>query len=180
MENSPLVNAPSPVIADVTNCMPHIQTSAEDSKLGRTLDLGRLDALLGFHLRMASAAVAKDFARVMAEFGITQMQYAVLELTAGNSGVSQIDIAELLDSDRATMMAVVDRLVGRGLVEKLPSIEDRRRLRLVLTDEARTLLPRLRRAIDDHEQHFVGLLRSSPATREKLFGSLRKLQRRQD
>src|SRR3569833_916433 len=39
------------------------------------LDLGGLDTLLGFQLRMASAAVARDFARMMGDLGVTQKQY---------------------------------------------------------------------------------------------------------
>ena len=53
-----------------------------DSSLG----FGRLDGLLGFHLRMASAAVARDFAAAMDELGLTQKQCAVLELIDAGSG----------------------------------------------------------------------------------------------
>ena len=77
-----------------------------------TLSLGRLDGLLGFHLRMASAAIARDFAATLEDLGLTQKQCAVLELIAANPQVSQIDMAATLGMDRATMMAVVDRLDG--------------------------------------------------------------------
>jgi hypothetical protein len=60
------------------------------------LDFGRLDALLGFHLRMASGAVARDFAATMDELGLTQKQCAVLELIAANPHISQIDMAAAL------------------------------------------------------------------------------------
>src|SRR4051794_33163526 len=91
------------------------------------LSLGRLDGLLGFHLRMASAVVARDFADELADLGLTQKQCAVLELIAANPQVSQIDMTATLGMDRATMMALVDRLDERGLLVRTPSLRDRRR-----------------------------------------------------
>src|ERR1700712_3040312 len=85
------------------------------------LSLGRLNGLLGFYLRMARAAAARAFASTLAGLGLTQKQCAVLELIAANPQVSQIDMAATLDMDRATMMAVVDRLDDRGLVLRAAS-----------------------------------------------------------
>ena len=122
------------------------------------LDLGRLAPLLGFHLRMASAAIARDFATRMADLDLTQKQYAVLELIAGNRGVSQIDLARALGTDRATMMAVVDRLEARGLVSRQPSLRDRRRQDLLPTAAGATLLADARRRIARHERRFKARL----------------------
>lgn len=122
------------------------------------LDLGRLAPLLGFHLRMASAAIARDFATRMADLDLTQKQYAVLELIAGNRGVSQIDLARALGTDRATMMALVDRLEARGLVSRQPSPHDRRRQDLLPTAAGATLLADARRRIARHERRFKARL----------------------
>ena len=96
---------------------------------GARLELGRLDALLGFHLRMATAALYREFARAMEGTALTQKLFAVLELIDANPEVSQVDISATLDTDRATIMALVDRLEARGLVERQKSERDRRRLR---------------------------------------------------
>lgn len=146
-----------------------------DGTLTSGKQTGRLDRLLGFQLRMASAAIARDFAAAVGKFDLTQKQYAVLELVAEHDGISQIDIAAILSTDRATMMALVDRLIERGLIDKQPSPVDRRRLRLVLTKDARSLLPKLRQAIATHEERFVAMLGLSTGEREKLFAALRRL-----
>ena len=52
-----------------------------------------------------------------ADFGLTQKQAAVLWLIQANGGVSQVEVAAALGMDRATMMAVTDRLEDRGFVD---------------------------------------------------------------
>ena len=79
-------------------------------EVGAPLRTGRLDEILGFHLRMANVAIYQDYTAAMGDIGLTQKQFAVLELIAANPKVSQIDIANQLSMDRATMMALVNRL----------------------------------------------------------------------
>ena len=145
--------------------------SLMESDIG--LNYGRLDGLLGFHLRMASAAMARDFGEAMDELGLTQKQCAVLELIAANPQSSQIDLAAALGTDRATMMALVDRLDARGLVARTPSARDRRRQELELTEDGRTLLKQARRRIEQHEERYLNRL--GPAKAERLLSLLREI-----
>jgi DNA-binding MarR family transcriptional regulator len=60
------------------------------------------------------------------------------------------DVAETLDVDPSTASRTVDRCVSGGLLARTTSEGDRRRTRLTLTDEGRTVLDRVteaRRAI---------------------------------
>ena len=84
----------------------------------RELALGRLDGILGFHIRMAAAAIYREFATSLGPLDLTQKQFAVLELIAVNGEASQIDLAAALGADRATMMALVDRLESRDLLQR--------------------------------------------------------------
>lgn len=127
------------------------------------LHLGRLEGLVGFHLRMASAAFARDFAGAMAELDLSQKQCAVLELIDANPQVSQIDLAAALGTDRATMMAIVDRLHGRGLIARRKSLRDGRRQELSLTPAGIRLLRRARERIAAHEARFRAALGQSHA-----------------
>lgn len=145
---------------------------SEDAPLTPALDVGRLGDLLGFHLRMAHVAIYRDFAETMEGLGLTQKQLAVMELTAGNPGASQIDLANTLGTDRATMMALVNRLAARDLIERHPSAADRRRQELHLTKAGRAMLARARDLIDAHEQRFIGLF-----SRDEMAGLLMALKR---
>ena len=127
----------------------------DERELSEQLDLGGLDTLLGFQLRMASAAGARDFAGMMGDLGVTQKQYAVLQLIEANAHVSQVDLAQALGADRATMMAVVDKLHARGVITRRSSDRDRRRHDLLLNPAGQSLLEEARRRIARQEARFV-------------------------
>ncbi|OWV98011.1 MarR family transcriptional regulator [Rhizobium sp. R693] len=136
---------------------PRDDVEGEEAPATPLLDVGRLGDLLGFHLRMAHVAIYRDFAETMEELALTQKQLAVMELISANPGASQIDFANALGTDRATMMALVNRLVARDLIERRPSAADRRRQELHLTEAGRAMLARARKLIDTHERRFTDL-----------------------
>ena len=144
--------------------------------IGRAgLELGQLDEVLGFHVRMASAAIYRDFSASMAELDLTQKQVAVLELIANNANVSQIDLAAALGTDRATMMALIDRLESRGVVERRPSQTDKRRQLLSLTIQGTATLASARATVATHERRFTS--RFDAGELEALVAGLKRLYR---
>jgi DNA-binding MarR family transcriptional regulator len=136
---------------------PRDDFESQDAPAMQGLNVGRLGHLLGFHLRMAHVAIYRDFAETMEELALTQKQLAVMELIAANPGTSQIDLAHTLGTDRATMMALVNRLAARDLIERRPSSADRRRQELHLTKAGRAVLTQARKLIDIHERRFIAL-----------------------
>lgn len=155
---------------------PQDDFESEDAPATPSLDVGRLGDLLGFHLRMAHVAIYRDFAETMEELGLTQKQLAVMELLAVNAGASQIDLANTLGTDRATMMALVNRLAARDFVERRPSQADRRRQELHLTMAGRAMLAQARKLIDAHEQRFTDLF--SHSEMDGLLAALKRIYKR--
>lgn len=145
----------------------------EGFELGRRLRTGRLEEILGFHMRMANVAIYQDYSAAMSELGLTQKQFAVLELIAANPGVGQIDIANQLSMDRATMMALVNRLEARHLIERQPSVIDRRRQELRMTGDGAAMLGKARQLQQEHELRFTS--RFAPEELEILIASLKKI-----
>lgn len=132
-----------------------VLTTDSAAAAGPRLDLDGLPDLLGFHLRMAHVAMYRDFATAMSELELTQKQCATLQLIGANPAVSQVDLAATLGTDRATMMAMIDRLEQRAFVVRTRSIADRRRQELHLTKAGETMLARAKRTIAEHERHFT-------------------------
>ncbi len=137
------------------------------------LSLGELDCLLGFHLRLAQAALYRDFTACLAKLDLTQRQFATLELVRANPGASQAHLAEVLALDRPAMMAVVDRLEQRGLVLRERSTRDRRRQEIRLTDAGLDLLEGATRRVRRHDGRFLS--RFSRADAKALVGWLRRI-----
>jgi DNA-binding MarR family transcriptional regulator len=143
-----------------------------------TLELDGLQDLLGFQLRMAHIAMHRDFAATMADTGLTQKQFATLILIRANPGVSQADIAVLLGTDRATMMALIDRLEERELVERRRSATDRRRQELHLTAGGKTFLQKCDRLLAEHEARFTS--RFTDKELKVLFAALARFHGQDD
>src|SRR5688572_16956275 len=120
---------------------------ADDSRLA----FEELDGLLGYRLRRAQGAMHRDYMASLAGLDLTQKQGATLWLIHGNPGVSQVEVAAALGMDRATMMAVIDRLEDRGLVIRKRSDVDRRRQELYLTPAGQTMFRKAKARIDEHD-----------------------------
>jgi DNA-binding MarR family transcriptional regulator len=148
-----------------------------DKPRRREIDLrqSRLSSLIGFHLRLAQVAVYRDFVAATAELKITPKQYAVLELVGENAGASQVDLAEALLMDRATMMALVDRLEARDLIERRASPLDRRRQSLFITAAGDLFLESARAAIAKHEARLLEAF--TPEETAATIHLLRRLQK---
>jgi MarR family transcriptional regulator, organic hydroperoxide resistance regulator len=139
-----------------------------------TLMFAELDTLLGYLLRRAQGAMHRDFMAAVADFGLTQKQAATMWLIQANGGVSQAEVAAALGMDRATMMAVTDRLEDRGFVTRKRSTVDRRRQDLFLTPAGQAILRRCKTRIAEHEKKFRALF--SPAELASLLEALKKFQ----
>lgn len=78
-----------------------------------------------------------------AGFDITSVQFAALDAIVENPGIDQAGVATLIAYDRPTIGEVINRLVGKGLVERAVSKTDRRSRVLSLTPLGREVFERL-------------------------------------
>jgi DNA-binding MarR family transcriptional regulator len=138
------------------------------------LMFAELDSLLGYQLRRAQGAMHRDFMAAVADFGLTQKQAAVLWLIQANGGVSQVEVAAALGMDRATMMALTDRLEDRGFVIRKRSSTDRRRQELYLTPLGQSTLRKCKARVAEHEEKFRTMFTSAELT--ALLDALKKFQ----
>jgi len=119
------------------------------------VDYDILPELLGFHLRRAQIAVFSQFGRAIARDRVTPGQFGVLILIGANDGLTQSALAKAVGVERSTMVATIDTLEERGLVQRRPSPVDRRSYALALTTEGRSLLTRLKRKVREQEKRIL-------------------------
>jgi len=72
--------------------------------------------------------------------GMTRAQWAILIWLERQPGISQKELAEQLEVEPITVARLVDRLEGRGMVERRPDPRDRRIWRLHLLMPAHAVL----------------------------------------
>lgn len=100
-----------------------------------------LNAQVGFLLRKAQQRHVSIFTTHIHE-DLTPMQFAALAKLAETGPCSQNSLGRRTAMDVATIKGVVARLEERGLVEKRPSPDDRRKLLIDLTAEGRRTFER--------------------------------------
>ncbi|MFJ4185637.1 MarR family winged helix-turn-helix transcriptional regulator [Kitasatospora sp. NPDC089509] len=82
----------------------------------------------------ASHVLATRMAAAFTELGITPRAYCVL-FHAQEAERTQIQLAELADLDKTTMVVTVDELEKAGLAERRPSATDRRARIISVTEQ---------------------------------------------
>jgi len=72
---------------------------------------------------------------VAAEFDLAPMQMLALKNLEPDRELPMSSLAQLLHCDASNVTGIVDRLEGRGLIERRPSSEDRRVKMIAVTEE---------------------------------------------
>src|SRR5882762_4425995 len=72
--------------------------------------------------------------------GTTRAQWIVLFRLREQEGLSQVDLADVLELQPISLVRLLDRLVEQGLLERRPDPKDRRANRLFLTKSGRQLV----------------------------------------
>ena len=82
------------------------------------------------------------------ELGLTSQQAGVLLHVSGGT-TSPRKLADLLGTDTAGMTRLVDRLVEKGYLRRLPATVDRRAITVALTPAGEEILPAIKPIFDD-------------------------------
>jgi long-chain acyl-CoA synthetase len=109
----------------------------------------------------AVARLAKQVELALAPLDLSLPQYRVLALLGEGSTASSV-LARRLAVSPPSVTAVVDGLVGRGLVERRADPEDRRRLTLLLTREGTKLLTAADGAAEARLDEIAGYFDDAP------------------
>src|ERR1700722_8599560 len=115
-------------------------------------DIGEIRNIVGFHIRLAHGAVYRHFTESFAQLDLTQKQVSVLWLVDDHPDIAQTGLAQRMRMDRATTMAIVNRLEAKGYLVRRKSASDARMQALNLTASGRKALSTAKRAILKHEE----------------------------
>jgi len=127
----------------------------------------------GFLLRKVSAASFEAFAEIVGEYGLHPMHFGMLMIIDADEPVSQQELSARTGIDPSTMVARMDTLSERGLVERARSADDRRIYEIRLSPAGRKLLAELRVKAREHGERFYAPLTSDE--RAQLHALLAKL-----
>src|SRR5690606_13197392 len=89
--------------------------------------------------------IREEFRRSAQHLGLTQPQWRVLMQLSRAPGLNQRQLAERLEVHPVTINQIIDRLAAAGWVRRDPCPQDRRAVRLYLTEASGPMLVELNR-----------------------------------
>jgi DNA-binding MarR family transcriptional regulator len=120
---------------------------------------------------------AVKFADRLAPLKLAPPHAGILRALASSGGSSQQSLATHLDVLPSRLVALVDDLEARGLLERRDNPEDRRTYALHLTDAGREVLESIGRVAREHDQALCAAL--TPEEREQLSRMLLRIAEQQ-
>ena len=142
----------------------------------------------GFILHDVARLMRNTYDRRMKVLGLTRSQWWVLTHLYRNDGVTQSELADILEIEKPTLGRLLDRLEAKGWVRREEHAADRRAKRVFLTEEVGPAMKAMRAAAaemrrdalaglsDDEQQHFVDtllLIKANLSTSNGENGSVR-------
>jgi DNA-binding MarR family transcriptional regulator len=110
---------------------------------------------LGYLLKHAQLRLSELTASAMEPYGINGRQCAVLAAIDDRVPQSQQEVARRLGVDRTTMVSLIDELEEKGLVQRSPAPDDRRKNVVALTDVGHDTLRSATKATAEAERVFL-------------------------
>ncbi|MFG2293242.1 MarR family winged helix-turn-helix transcriptional regulator [Streptomyces sp. NPDC048603] len=107
----------------------------------------RTEPDLSFLLDHTSHVLRTRMSAALAEIGLTARMHCVL-VHALEEERTQIQLAEIGDMDKTTMVVTVDALEKAGLAERRPSAKDRRARIIAVTEKGAETAAESRRIVD--------------------------------
>lgn len=129
---------------------------------------------VGFLISQLGFFSSRRFAEALEPIGIGPREFLLLRFVAASGGQSQQALAEQLGVPASRMVALVDDLEGRGLVERRPYPDDRRIRALHLTKKGSETLERAAQVAIEYEQKLCSPLEEGE--RDELIDLLQKVQ----
>ncbi|MFI6347717.1 MarR family winged helix-turn-helix transcriptional regulator [Streptomyces sp. NPDC050560] len=134
--------------------------------------VGRGEPDLSYLLDRASHVLRTRMAAALAEIGLTARMHCVLEHALGQER-TQIQLAEIGDMDKTTMVVTVDALERAGLAERRPATKDRRARVVAVTAKGAEVAKESLRIVDTvHREALADLPEADRAAFLGLMGRL--------
>jgi DNA-binding MarR family transcriptional regulator len=128
------------------------------------------DRGFGFLLTESARLFRKLLDRRLHPLGLSRAQWSVLAILSNRDGLSQSQLAELLEIERTTTGRLIDQVQKSGWVERRPIPGDRRLWGVYLTEQTRPLIAEVERIVLASRMDVLDGL--SPAQQEELSRSL--------
>lgn len=135
----------------------------------------KFDQPLGRMLSMMGKGYLHLLRLKLHHLDIDRNYYALILIESQDGTITQQELAGMLDSDKVSVVRVVDYLSAKGYVKRISQANDRRKHCLLLTDKAKQALPEIRKSINElNEMVLAGLGSQQLANFTAAIGKIKK------
>lgn len=129
-----------------------------------------LERFLGYRMKRAFNVIQADLTETLKPFDLRMTSYTALVLILSNPGLSQSQLADVMDMERPNLVVIVDELERRGLIARDRLKTDRRTYALDVTCAGRQLCEDAMTAAERHESRV--LKRLTPEMRRTVAAAM--------
>jgi DNA-binding MarR family transcriptional regulator len=148
-------------------------SSKRERAAGARVELGPLPRLLGYNIRRAAQVSWRTYVSSIGENKLRPGLFSLLCLVRANPGIAQIELGTHLGIDKASIVAVLDRLERADLIERRRCTRDRRRQGIFITQAGGAELEALMAKVRKIERHMTS--RFTRAEVDQFLGFLKRL-----
>lgn len=134
-----------------------------------------LRALVGYGVKRANSAMMGDVERLLGRFGLRRTTFSALSVIAGNPGIRQSEVAEVLAIERPNLVAILDELQRPALIERVRDAADRRAYLLTATRDGLARGAEAGEALRAYDAQLTSGM--TAAERAALIATLRRVER---
>lgn len=136
---------------------------------------------LWLQLNKVSKKYMDALAVKLGHLGIRRHYFLLVAIGEGKGTLTQQELADLLETDKVTMVGILDSLTRSGFVRRTASSQDRRKHLITLTPKAEKALPKIKKVIAELNRralsglpanlagHFPGALMLMKSELEKII-----------
>jgi MarR family transcriptional regulator, transcriptional regulator for hemolysin len=107
------------------------------------------EAPLGLHLGIIAKQYVGVVSKKLSHLEIDRYYYTVVVINRLGGSVTQQQLADILRTDKVTMVRIIDYLSKKGFVKRKRNKSDRREYFIELTDKAAKSLPDIKNALKE-------------------------------
>ena len=115
----------------------------EETNVSANSSVDGREASLGYHIRHAHRTFVRTLANELGPYRVTTGQWTALRVLWREEGLSQVELAQRLMVEKASLTTVLRAMEAEGLITRTRNGADRRKVNIYLTTAGRRLKSRI-------------------------------------
>ncbi len=115
----------------------------------------KADECIFFQLAKANQAGSRFWLKKLSDLHLTAVQGMVIRFLYGNDRLTSSELGKKTDLDSATLTGLLDRLEAGGFIERRQNPEDRRSIRIYLTEKGKTTGKKVAQLMEEANGEFL-------------------------